>query len=595
MKWWRSIFDLIEYLNKIMSKRILAVALLALAGPSQGAVAVRVLLGVGDQANTDWSGGVTARGATIAAVEPWRFDGADAMLPGNRWKMMSRQIRLFGASATPPPANAPRLQFAPTTPVARPFSANGVVILLSGETEGSSLEVKTPRGTFSVRLSEIPYGKTKSGLDGKAVAERVPPFERITSDPQEQDQPAAATDSSGNIWLAYLEFKHNPDHDKIRNTPNDFDSLTAKTGGDQILLRKYANGSWSDAIAITPPGGDLWRPAIAVDGKGRPWVFWSANDGGNFDVWARVVENGQPGATVRISNAPGSDIDPAAATDSTGRVWVAWQGWRNGKASIFAAAQDGNSFSKTTTVSTSSGNEWDPAIAADSSGHVTVAWDSYRNGNYDVFARTATGSSWGKEMAVAASNLYEAYPSVAYDPSGTLWVAYEEGSERWGKDYGAYSSTGVPLYAGRAIRVRGFAKDGHAIETTGEIGEALPGQPGDPATGLLSQAGSGDWKKAQPDAWKKRGDNLSTAGPSYRPAGTAQHDGSPDGGRLGPAVARLPHQAPQLLDLDRHGVYGSSLRLMRTRNGRRRSTCIIAIICSTTGRRWFRSSRASFC
>ena len=114
---------------------ILAVALLALAGPSQAAVAVRVLLGVGDQANTDWSGGVTAQGATIAKIEPWRFDGTDAMLPGNRWKMMSRQIRLFGAPATAPPANAPKLQFAPTTPVSRPFSSNGVVILLTGETE----------------------------------------------------------------------------------------------------------------------------------------------------------------------------------------------------------------------------------------------------------------------------------------------------------------------------------------------------------------------------------------------------------------------------------------------------------------------------
>jgi hypothetical protein len=81
---------------------ILAVALLAVAVPSQAAVAVRVLLGVGDQAETDWSGGVAAQGAALAAVEPWRFDGSDAMLPGNRWKMTSRRIRLFGAAATPP-------------------------------------------------------------------------------------------------------------------------------------------------------------------------------------------------------------------------------------------------------------------------------------------------------------------------------------------------------------------------------------------------------------------------------------------------------------------------------------------------------------
>ena len=62
-------------------------------------------------------------------------------------------------------------------------------------------------------------------------------------------------------------------------------------------------------------------------------------------------------------------------------------------------------------------------------------------------------------VAVAATARYEAYPSIAYDPAGRLWVAYEEGAERWGKDYGAYSSPGIALYQGRAVRLRGFESD----------------------------------------------------------------------------------------------------------------------------------------
>src|SRR5262249_2800285 len=155
---------------------------------------------------------------------------------------------------------------------------------------------------------------------------------------------------------------------------------------------------------------------------------------GNFDLWGRVVDGGQPGGAVRLSTAPGSDIDPAATTDSNGRVWVAWQGWRNGKASIFAAVQNGDTFSKAATVATTAGNQWNPSIASYSTWRVSVAGDSYRNGNYDVFVRTATGpNAWGKETPLAASAAYEAYPSIAYDPAGTLWVAYEEGGERWGK------------------------------------------------------------------------------------------------------------------------------------------------------------------
>ena len=146
--------------------------------------------------------------------------------------------------------------------------------------------------------------------------------------------------------------------------------------------------------------------------RAGPGVFWSANTNGNFDIWARVLDNGKPGATVRISNAPGSDIDAVAATDSTGHVWVAWQGWRDGKAGIFAASQRGNGFSAPVSLASSTGNEWNPAIAADASGRVSVAWDSYRDGNYDVFARTALivqgVGKWGGEVGVATSAAYEA-------------------------------------------------------------------------------------------------------------------------------------------------------------------------------------------
>src|SRR6202011_1979074 len=100
-------------------------------------------------------------------------------------------------------------------------------------------------------------------------------------------------------------------------------------------------GSWSEPIAVTAPGGDLYRPAVAVDGAGRAWVFWSANSRGNFDLWACLIVNGEAGSPRQLTTEAGSNISPAAATDASGRVWVAWQGWRNGRAMIFSATQQG--------------------------------------------------------------------------------------------------------------------------------------------------------------------------------------------------------------------------------------------------------------
>ena len=474
--------------------KIISVALIAVSSHCYAAAGVRLILGLTDRSSVRWDGSATARGARITSIEPWRFDADDAIQSGNAWRVATHPIRLFGAQAAQ---------------LANLFVANGVIVWLADERDDAELAVKTAQGEFAVRLADIPYGTQKHFLNDRAMADRIPPVTRMSDTPEEQDYPAAAADKSGNVWLAYVEFKHHPNHRQLRapleQAPTNFDSYKEPPGGDQILVRKFSAGAWGAPIAITAPGGDLYRPAIAIDGSGRPWVFWSANEKGNFDVWARAIENGAPGRTVRLSTEAGSDIDPAAATDAQGRVWVVWQGWRNGRASIFGATQQGNGFSKAAAVSSSSGNEWNPAIAADASGNVTAAWDSYRNGNYDIYMRTAKApGQWGREAPVAVSAKYEAYPSLAYDPSGRLWVAYEEGGERWGKDFGAYETTGLAIYQGRAIRVLAFDKNGQAQQPAADVSAVLPGMPDRRIDATARQSDSTSWIAPDPANAKNR-------------------------------------------------------------------------------------------
>ncbi|MDQ6700991.1 MAG: hypothetical protein M3Z36_12495, partial [Acidobacteriota bacterium] len=481
-------------------RRLLAVLLFTCAlAPLHAAVGVRLILGLTDTKTAKWDGSATAEGARITSIEPWRFEADDAVLPNSSWRVSTHNIRLFGGQQQ----------------VAPPITANGVILWLDGTGDSGTVQIKTAQGNFAVKLSDIPYGKSQFALDRRVMVDRLPPYSQITNSPEEQDYPVAVTGKDGTVWMAYVEFRHNKDHDRLRANLKaalaNFDDFKAPTGGDQILVRKYAQNAWSEPIAVTAPGGDLYRPAIAVDGSGRPWVFWSANQNGNFDLWARAIESDQPGRTLRLSSAAGSDVNPAAATDAKGRVWVVWQGWRDGKASIFGATQQGDGFSNAAVVSSSTGNEWNPAIAADASGKVSVAYDSYRNGNYDIYLRTATGpGAWGKETAVAASARYEAYPSMAYDPAGRLWVAYEEGGEQWGKDFGAYDTQGIALYQGRAIRLRGFERDGRAVATNTDVAAVLNGVPGQHIDASARQRDSDDWLKPNPQNAKTR--------PASRPA-----------------------------------------------------------------------------
>jgi hypothetical protein len=160
-------------------------------------------------------------------------------------------------------------------------------------------------------------------------------------------------------------------------------------------------------------------------------------------------------------------------------------------AGIYAAHQEGRGFSKPVKISQSNQNEWDAAIAADQTGRVAIAWDSYRNGNYDVYVRTWSGNAWGEEVPVAATARYEAYPSLAYDPGGRLWIAYEEGGRGWGKDFGAYATSGVSLYQGRLVRLRGLEPSGRLVALDASLDTALVGAPSLRADRPGSQAESG--------------------------------------------------------------------------------------------------------
>ena len=473
---------------------------------AQNVTTFRILLGAGDTAITRWDGTIQISGGSVQSIDPWRFEGSDG-ISGNVWHCSTHLVRLFSG----------------TSPIALPGNnvvANGIVVTVASNGGDAEARITTSQGDFNFRLGEVMYGKPVAKLEGRVVIDRVPASTQITKTKDEEDFPAAAAGKNGEVWLAYIQFHHNPEHNALRaplaSPPKDFAKWKSPTGGDQVLVRKYAGGTWGPPIAVTGAGLDLFKTAIAVDGQGRPWVFWAQNIRfpgkiANFEIFARSIENGTPGKKIQLSNDPGNDVVPVATTDSKGNVWVAWQGWRNGKAAILSATQSGDGFSSAQQVSQSPANEWNPAIAADNNGRVTVAWDSYRNENYDIYMRTSAGGQWGPETPVAASARYEAYPSIAYESNGRLWVAYEEGGKGWGKDFGAYNTNGVAVYQGRAIRLRGFEPDGRVVETASDIGSVLPGFP----SIHFDKAGAQkDFEKFDPDI-----ENAKTR----KPDGTAQN------------------------------------------------------------------------
>ncbi|MBI4579678.1 MAG: hypothetical protein HY718_08255 [Planctomycetes bacterium] len=413
-------------------------------------VDLRSKAGPNGKVPTQWDGQLKVSPGQVRSLRLWQDDPRDK-IENTQWRLTTGresqwnpQARRRGHQTTAPKDGALILELADAVP----------------ETE---LAFETQQGNFSLALKDVGWGTSKSFLKGLVHVARVADSATILSAPTEDDYPVAAMGRDGRLYVAYVAFTHGKDfreRPKIPEMPNDYSFLAEPTGGDQVLLLRLDGDKWTGPTAVTPSGQDLFRPAIAIDGSGGVWVFWSANRDGNWDLFARRLSGDDWSPEQRLTTQAGPDICPAAATDSSGKVWVTWQALRDGEGNILAASQEADGFSKPVVVSDASGNQWAPAIAASSDGRVAVAWDSYEKGNYDVLCRVASAGQFGKTIAIARTLKAETRPSLAFDAQGRLWVAYEEGPEKWGKDWGALEKSGVALYQERTVAVRVLSAEG---------------------------------------------------------------------------------------------------------------------------------------
>ncbi len=425
---------------------VAGIALLAPAAASAAETRQYIILfGFGDTAETVWDGSIRASGARITGLEGWRLSPKDHV-EGARWRLSTRRVNLTRGQ-----------NLSPRTPILE----NGLHVQAEIRDPNARLEIETAQGAFSFAVSEIAWGRASEFLGGRVKVEQVPVTRRLTSSIEEDDFPALA-DAGDRVYLAFVEFTHGDRSQdwprQLVQKPDSYEPLARPAGGDQVWLMEYSRstGSWNPPQPVSEKGQDVYRVAVAADGEGRVWVVWSAQAGGNFDLFARFLRKGEWSKTMRLTDHPGPDLSPVAATDSGGHVWVGWQGWRD-SFDVLAIRQQGETFSSEQRVSASPANDWAPQIAAGPNGEVAVVWDTYDKGDYDVYARRlrwAGGLRMDEALPVAASARFEARATAAYDAAGRLWIAYEESYPAWGKDFGAYETTGSGLYQASAVRVK---------------------------------------------------------------------------------------------------------------------------------------------
>ena len=428
-------------------------------------ISVVVRFGVQDAEPSSWEGTYRVTEGRIVAVDGWRLAENDyATLSEFKLKVRRFYPRFWNRRGRDPKS--------------LPMEPNGIVFTLADLTPSSALEVSTSRGDFSVPVGKVTYGLPERTFDGQVDYQRLPASSQLVQSPSEDCYPSALAGPEGRISVTYIAFTHGDGFQSrppVTSIPRDFSFLAKPSGGDQIMFTEFRGGTWTKAVALTEPGGDLFGTSTALDGQGRLWAFWAANVENNWDLYAKVRTGQTWSEPIRITSAPGSDFNHVTATDSDGRIWLAWQSFDKTNSDIFVAQQTKDGFGEPKAVATSSANDWKPAIAASQDGRVAVAWDTYERGNYDVLVRVCRGGEWGKAQLVAGTRRNEARASLAFDRQSRLWIAYEVAPEGWGKDFGPYdqSPKRTALYRDREVGVR-VLEDGLLYAPKADINRALP-------------------------------------------------------------------------------------------------------------------------
>lgn len=448
--------------------RILTILLLVASASSHlraEEVGVLVRFGLTDKSSTAWDGSVAVSAGKVAMVTGWRFQLKDEV-NGLSWKAMTRPLTIRRSNAQKKSGKVAQKKATGDS-----MADNGVILRLTDVDFDTIVTLKLPKGEFTFRLSEIPYDHVLTKLEGAVEIERVASTANVTDTRADDDYPSIAVAADGTTYTVYSSFTPGLDRDQrakqMTSAPADFGYLAKLPGGDRLMLSINGKGK-SLTVPVTADGCDIYKSALALDGAGRLWIFWSENKAWkqlkampNFEIWGCSYADGIFSAPVNLSQNEANDISPVATSDAKGQVWVAWQGVRDGVFRVLARRLSDSSWSSEMRISTQNGSCWTPAIAASKDGKVSIAWDTYDKGDYDVWLRTyAPGGEPADARPVSNSWLYEARPSLAYDAQDHLWVCWEQSGATWGKDWGAYDNKdGIGLYKGRQIGLRVLADD----------------------------------------------------------------------------------------------------------------------------------------
>ncbi len=442
---------LLLFATLVVTERTRSAPLQAIGARPQSASAntlsFRITFGEKQDLAGNYSGSITLSQGTVVRILPWRFGPADAVEGGSAWKLQLRRINFENQPDAPTPIGQA---------VAQNIVPAGVDVTVDAPASATA-QVRTSSANFSIAIGDMRIGRRLSFNDGDILVQPTLTPQQISppqaaAEVEQHDYPSLALSKDGSVWVAWQAYRND---------------------GDNVYVRHSIAGGWSVPFRLTTQKGDVYRTAIAEDGRGRIWVVWSERANEDWNLWARVYSGETWSAPRQITSANSPNMFHQMIADAAGNLHLIWTGYQDGVSHVYWSKLNGDQWSTATEISGPSA--WAPQGACDSQGNLYVVWDSYRTGNYDIFLRrVASDGTLGPLDQVTQSVRFQAHPTVAVDKQDRAWVAWDESGSNWGKDWNRDDMwRGTTLYFDRHPRLA-VLENGRWKQPAANLSDSIP-------------------------------------------------------------------------------------------------------------------------
>jgi hypothetical protein len=207
-------------------------------------------------------------------------------------------------------------------------------------------------GSRDIYAARLPVG---------AIAFETPV--RLTFEPADQCDPALAVSATGSVYVVWQD-----------NRSGNWD-LYAALCTDGV--------SFSNSVQVTDSEHNETHPALAVDRRTPAGVYvaWQDDRNGNQDIYvASSTDAFATSTVVQVTTHAADQTEPAVAVDGDGNAYVFWTDLRNGPADLWAAASASGPWTNVPVV-TAAGEQTQPAVAAGPDG-LHLVWADH-SGDHD--------------------------------------------------------------------------------------------------------------------------------------------------------------------------------------------------------------------